>query len=76
VSYEVEDAACPDSRQEVIDAMIWLQEQGKGTFWRDASGDIDGVFVGEGHAARAKAHRVKALREWLVQGDQQSFDVF
>jgi len=69
-SYEPDEAEGPDSPQEIIEAMVYLQEQGRGTFWRDASGEIDGVFVGEGHATRAKEHRDRALRAWLAQGDQ------
>jgi hypothetical protein len=66
-SYTLDQTKVPSDAEQIIEAMIWLQEQGHGTFWRDEVGEVDGVYVGEGHADRARAHRERALRQWLTQ---------
>jgi hypothetical protein len=66
-SFEPEEAEVPDSSQEIIDAIVYLQEQGKGIFWCNEVGEVDGVYVGDGHAGRAREHRDRALRTWLTE---------
>jgi hypothetical protein len=56
-----------ESVEEIQEGFVWLQEQGQGTFWRDEVGEITGVFVGAGHAERARAHRQRAVAQWLAQ---------